>query len=318
MLNPSLHSAFVARGLKLSHLRLMAALGTTAQLGQAAHALGITQPAASRLLAEVERICGYPVHVRSGRGVELTEVGAALATRAGRILTELRDTAREVEELGKGSLGQVTIGAVTAPALDLVLPAVRAARFSHPNIQIDVSVAPSDLLFDQLLAGRLDFIIARIPAGADASEVIATEVASEPVQLVTRAAHPLAGRADLTLADLAPYDWVLPSRGNPLAEAVLKRLAELGQPAPMQRLTTSSFLMTLALLQQSNAVAPLSSAVTAQFAGASEGGLTQLQLDTGIAVSPYSILQRRAGALPLAARHFLEIVQGLLSDKISH
>lgn len=310
MLNPNLQSSLLARGLKLSHMRMMAAFASTAHIGQAAHALGITQPAASRLLAEIERICGYPVHIRSGRGVELTEVGAALALRADRILTELRDTAREVEEFGKGQLGQTAIGAVTAPALDIVIPAVREARFAFPSIQIDVSVAPSNLLFDQLLAGRLDFIIARIPAGADSSAVTAIEMAPEPVAIVTRRAHPLANVANLTLADLAPYDWVLPSRGNPMADAVLTRLSELGHPAPTQRMTTSSFLLTMSLLQQTNAIAPLSSAVAAQFAGAGDA-LVQLKLDTQIAVSPFSILQRRAGVLPLAARNVLRIVQEL-------
>ncbi len=313
MINPTLHNVLLAKGLKLSHLRMMSAFSDTAHIGQAAHALGITQPAASRLLAEVEKICGYPVHMRSGRGVELTEVGRALATRAARILMELRDTAQEVEAHGKGSVGQVSIGAVTAPALDIVLPVVREARFAYPNIQIDVAVAPSDFLFGQLLDGKMDFIIARIPAGADASAVRAQEVAGEPVALVVRRSHPLAHKTPLTMQDLTEFDWVLPGRGIPLADAVFARFAQLGYPPPNQRLTTSSFLLTLALLQQSNAIAPLSSAVAAQFAGDSDGALVRLKTDLGIAVSPFSILTRREGAMPLAARNVLEIVHGFLA-----
>ncbi len=317
MPNPNLQNALVARGLKLSHLRMMAAFADTAHIGQAAYAIGITQPAASRLLAEVEKICGYAVHIRSGRGVELTEVGSALATRAARILIELRDTAREVDEFGKGSVGQVAIGAVTAPALDIVLPAVREARFAYPNIQIDVAVSPSDILFSQLVQGKLDFIIARIPAGADASAVFAQEVAGEPVELVVRRSHPLAKTAALTIKDLAAFDWVLPSRGNPMADAVLAHFARLGYPPPSQRLTTSSFLLTLALLQQSNAIAPLSSAVAAQFAGDEDGALVRLKIDFGIAVSPFSIITRAAGPMPLAARNVLDILHGLLARQNS-
>lgn len=313
MVNPNLQNALLTRGLKLSHLRMMAAFAETVHIGQAAHALGVSQPAASRLLAEVEKICGHAMHLRSGRGVELTEVGQALAARAARILMELRDTAREVDELGKGGVGKVSIGAVTAPALDLVLPAVREARFAYPDVLIDVAVAPSNFLFNQLLDGSLDFIIARIPAGADADAVIAQEVASEPVDLLVRESHPLAGREQLTMADLQEFDWVLPSRGNALADAVLARIAQLGYPPPNQRLSTSSFLLTLALLQQSNAIAPLSSAVAAQFAGEGNGALVRLKIDLGIAVSPFSILTRQGAAMPLAARNVLEIVQGLLA-----
>ena len=313
MINPNLNNSLLTRGLKLSHLRMMAAFADTAHIGQAAHALGITQPAASRLLAEVEKICGYAVHMRSGRGVELTEVGRALAARAARILLELRDTAHEVDAFGKGSVGQVSIGAVTAPALDIVLPAVREARFAYPNIQIDVAVSPSDVLFSQLLDGKLDFIIARIPAGANASAVMAQEVAGEPVELVVRRSHPLAQKPDLTMQDLTAFDWVLPSRGIPLTDAVFARFAQLGYPPPSQRLTTSSFLLTLALLQQSNAIAPLSSAVTAQFAGDGDSALVRLKTDLGIAVSPFSILTRREGAMPRVARNVLDIVHGFLA-----
>ncbi len=317
MIIQNLQNTLLTRGLKLSHLRMMTAFAESAHIGQAAHALGITQPAASRLLAEVEKICGYPVHSRSGRGVELTEVGRALAARASHILRELRDTAREVDALGKGSVGQVAIGAVTSPALNILLPAVREARFAYPNIQIDVAVLPSDILFGQLLEGRLDFIIARIPVGADAGAILAQDLAGEPVELVVRKSHPLAHRPDLTMQDLAPFDWVLPSRGNPLADAVLGRIAHLGYPPPSQRLSTSSFLLTLALLQQSNAIAPLSSAVAAQFAGDQDSALVRLKIDLGIAVSPFSILTRKIGQMPLAARNVLAIVHGLLARQNS-
>lgn len=314
MLKPNLQNTLVTRGLKLSHLRMMAAFAATRHLGQAAQALGITQPAASRLLGEIERICGYRVHVRAGRGMALTEVGQALAQRADRILTELRDTAREIDAFGKGALGQVAIGAVTAPALDIVLPALRAARLEHPHIQIDVSVASSDVLFDQLMTGRLDFIIARIPQNIDPALVTALQIAPEPVKFVVRRDHPLLGRAVLTWEDLAQYDWVLPLRGNPMADAVLARFAQLGQGAPASHMTTSSFLLTMAQLQQSQSIAPLSSAVAAQFAQGLDSSLAVLPIETGISVRPYSILQRRAGALPLAARHILAIIHKVMSQ----
>ena len=91
------------RGVKLAHLRLMAALAETGQLGLAADLMGVAQPAASRLLAEVERITGQPVHLRTGRGITLTPMGHALAARAARVVTELRDAGREMAEIGRAS-----------------------------------------------------------------------------------------------------------------------------------------------------------------------------------------------------------------------
>ena len=78
------------------------------------------------------------------------------------MLQGLDDTARELTEMERGNQGTVSIGSVTGPAIDLVLPVVRQARVTHPNISIALSVDTSDKLADDLLASRLDFFIGRL------------------------------------------------------------------------------------------------------------------------------------------------------------
>jgi DNA-binding transcriptional LysR family regulator len=95
----------LARGMKLSHLQMMVAFAETGQIGRAAEALGIAQPAASRLLSEIEAILGLPVRSRAGRGVVLTEAGRTLAERAGRVMQELAEAGREVAEIAAGACG---------------------------------------------------------------------------------------------------------------------------------------------------------------------------------------------------------------------
>lgn len=304
--------ALLNRGMKLSHLRMMAAFADSGQIGSAAQAMGITQPAASRLLSEIERIVGTPVHARSGRGVSLTAAGIMLARRAERVLMEMRDAAREMAEAGGGQVGRVGIGAVTAPALDIVLPALRTARLSHPGIQTEVIVTTSDILFEQLLSGRIDFAIARVPAGADARQIDARVIAPEPVALMVRKGHRLANATALNTHDLLDYDWVMPGSDSPLGAAVLARLAERGLPPPQQRLSTASFLLTLALLQQSNSIAPLAQAVANQFASGPDSAFAIIPSDLNISVAPYSLLTRRGVFLPPAARTILGLItQGL-------
>jgi DNA-binding transcriptional LysR family regulator len=125
----------IARRLKLPHLRLTLALANTGQISAAARALNMSQPAASRMLAEMERLLGAPVCVRGPKGVELSETGLALAERARRILTELSEAGRDVVEISAGKAGTVYIGAVTAPAIDLVVPALQRLKSAHPTIE---------------------------------------------------------------------------------------------------------------------------------------------------------------------------------------
>jgi DNA-binding transcriptional LysR family regulator len=290
------------RGLKLSHLRLMAALAEAGQLGLAADRLGIAQPAASRLLAEVERITGQPVHLRTGRGITLTPMGEALARRAGRVLMELRDAGREMAELAGGGAGHVRIGSVTGPALDRVLPALRTARLALPEVSAEVVVAPSDLLGQQLLTGRLDFALGRMPGGMEGELTLTDAVGVEPVALMVRRGHRLATAGRIDPTDLMDFDWVMPGPEALLTQAVMGRLMELGLPQPPQRLATASFLLTLALIQQSNAIAPLARAVCDRFAGAGSPYVI-LPVDLGIVVEPFGLLMRRDAILtPVAAR----------------
>ena len=309
--------SLLRRGLKLSHLRLLSALAETGQLGLAADRMAIAQPAASRLLAEVERITGQPVHLRTGRGITLTPMGQSLARRATRVVTEIRDAEREITEIASGGSGHVRIGSVTGPALDRVLPALRTARLALPAVTAEVIVAPSDLLGQQLLAGRLDFAIGRMPDGLDGQLVLSDPIDVEPVALMVRRGHHLAMQPRLTPTDLMAFDWVMPGPEALLTRAVLDRLQTLGLPTPPQRLATASFLLTLALIQQSNAIAPLARAVCDRFSAAPDAPYVILPLDLGITVAPFGLLTRSGAILTPVAQRLAAMItagQGEVTD----
>ncbi|MES2433506.1 MAG: LysR family transcriptional regulator [Pseudomonadota bacterium] len=313
MSKPPTADYLIQRGLKLSHLRLLAALAETSHISLAADRIGSTQPAASRLLAEVERIVGQPVHHRTGRGMSLTAVGQALATRAQRIQMELRDAARDMTEVASGTSGHVRIGSVTGPAIDRVLPTLRNARLTAPQVTVEVVVSPSDLLCEQLLAGRLDFVIGRLPEGATRDLFALTPIATEPVSLVVRKGHPLANHPNPTPKDLMSYDWVMPPPDSLLSRAVHARLRASGMPSPPQRLSTASFLLIFALIQQSNAIAPLARAVVTSFSAHPDAPYTELAIDLGIEVEPFGLVTRAGSILPPVAARLAREIQNMVT-----
>jgi DNA-binding transcriptional LysR family regulator len=310
MLSPSAADALLRKGLKISHLRLLAALAETGQLTQAAALVGVSQPAASRLVAEVERIIGHPVHQRSGRGIEMTPLGRALAQRAQRIRIELDDAARDMAEIAAGGVGHVRVGTVTGAALDRVLPALHAQQQAHPKVTFEVVVAASDALCDQVLAGRLDFAVGRMPVGLQAGALSYDALDREPVDLIVRLGHPLLQGG--TVPDLLRHDWVMPGADSLLTRTVLARLQALGLPKPPLRIATASFMLTLALLQRSDAVAAVSRSIARQFAGGHGMGLAILPQDLGIVVDPYGMISRQQVSLTPAARRLADhITMGL-------
>ena len=306
MSETSVRETLLQKGLKLSHLRILAAFAESEKISLAAERIAVTQPAASRLLAEIERITGAPVHSRNGRGVALTPVGRALADRALRIIIELQEAERDIAEITSGGVGQVRIGSVTGPAMDRVLPVLRITRLSQPSVEVEVIVATSDVLVELLLSGRIDFALGRPPEGDERSLVKTNLISPELVSLVVRRDHPLHRMPNLAASDLLGFDWVLPGPESLMTRAVLSRLHALGLPKPQQRLFTSSFLLTLALVQQSNAIAPLASAVADTFASGADTPCARLSLDLGIVVEPFGLMTRAGMTLPPAARHLAE------------
>lgn len=296
---------FLRQGLKFGHLQLLALLAETHHLSAAADALGIAQPAASRLLSEAERIVGSTLRVRDGRGIRLTAEGKALARRAKRILNELNDAEREINEIESGLSGQVRIGSVTGPAMDRVLPSLRSARLAMPRLRIHVEVANSEVLGEALLDGRMDLALARLPRDYPAEMFDFTPLNHEPVALVVRRGHRLLALPEITYDDILAYDWVLPERGTILHDTVQQRLTRLGLPAPEIRVTTSSFLLTLALVQRSNAIAPLAAAVAEQFAS---DACALLPIDLGISVAPFGLITRADAALTTGAWKLREML----------
>jgi len=309
------------RGLKISHLRLLAELAGHSRLTDAAQVLGITQPAASRLIAEVERITGADVYIRSGRGIELTDVGRKLAERCVRILQEFNDAGRDIEQHQAGQSGHVSIGSVTGPAIEYVLPALRQIRIHSPEISISVEVGPSKSLALMLEDGRLDFSISRVPVDEDPALFEEKPLLREPALMIGRIGHPLTRRTAPLAADaFLPYDWVLPPVGAPIRQTAEQALRDAGLSLPARVLTTSSFLFTLATIQQTNAVAPVARSVADSFANRPDGApgsIAVLESRLPLSVETYSFLTRKGQVLtPVAqvvAQEVLRVITGQTS-----
>ncbi|MFN3616157.1 MAG: LysR substrate-binding domain-containing protein, partial [Rubrimonas sp.] len=246
--------ALVRRGLKLAHLRLAAALAETGGVGAAGAAMGLTQPAASRLAAEIETIIGARLYRRHPRGVTLTDEGAMLAARAQIVLATLRDAERDLAAAASGGAGAVAVGAVTAPAVDLLAPALHALRATHPDIAVTVQVETSRVLMRGLESGALDFFLGRIPDDVDPAEVEFHPIGPERAHVCGRPDHPLMARATLAAPDLAAFDWVMQPRGSPLRLAVETLFMDAGAPVPPRLADTSSLMMTVALVAGSQAL----------------------------------------------------------------
>jgi DNA-binding transcriptional LysR family regulator len=305
------------RGIKLSHLRLIAALSDTGQMSAAAAQLSISQPAASRLAAELETILGVSLHVRHPRGITLTRYGEYMAARAQTILRGLHDAGREISELRTGFRGSVSVGSVTGPAVELVLPVVKLVRSTHPQLSISVSIDTSDTLADAFLAGTLDFYLGRIPDSYDLRLFNARIIGKEPIALMVRPDHPLTKISDISLHDLLGFDWVMQDQGSLMRRTVETYLVEHGAPLPEKVLNTASILFTLVTVSQTDAISPIARSVF-KFISSKEGlssNLASLNVAPDLAVSPCYLISKASETLSPAAQIVYDAVANGFSNR---
>ncbi|WIV51545.1 LysR family transcriptional regulator [Marivivens sp. LCG002] len=295
------------RQLKPAHLQLLLKIAEVGQLQIAASALAMSQPAASRIVADIEARAQTTLFHRSPKGLEPTPVGEMFLRHARVIVSELESLQKEVENLNAGLSGEVRIGTVTGPAVGIVLPVYQSLSETSPDIAVTIEVSPSTELVRGLDEGRFDFIVARIPTDHNTAEFLVHPGRKEVVQLMVRSAHPLAGRQQITLSDLSDYDWVIQERGSPIRKAVEDAFHASSLAVPNRVVNSSSLLVVEALLASSDVIAPQSKEVSDLLTGSGLGNqLDVLHLEKPITVPPYFVIRNRSRQLTRAASLFFD------------
>ncbi len=175
---------------------------------RAADALGVSQPTLSRSIKELEARVGLPLFSRDRSGIEPTDFGRVFLQHAAHVLAEVGDLEREVS-LAKG-LGTGELSAGLGPYVLDVLGSGCAARFAaaHPGVRLRILMNDPALVARLLRARTVDLAVAEasVLEGDDAFEII-TKLAPLAAYVVVRAGHPLAGKANIEIADVLDYPF---------------------------------------------------------------------------------------------------------------
>ena len=186
---------------------------TAAQQGSftaAGDTLGYTQSAVSRQVSLLEAELGAVLFERLPRGVRLSEHGEAFLPHAQAILGRLSGARRDLNALSDLSAGKLRIGAFATVDAVLVPQALATFRTAHPDVSISLAEGLSAELLGRLLAGEIDLaVVATYPdAPFDGDQFHLRHLVEDPLLVALHPDHPLAGRRDLRLADLAAETWI--------------------------------------------------------------------------------------------------------------
>ena len=157
----------------LRQLRYFLALAASGHFGRAAEAAGVTQPALSMQLRDLEATLGGALVERAAAGATLTELGTEVAARAARILAAVRDLEEIARARGEPLSGPLRLGIIPSVAPYLLPRLLDRVAAQYPRLQLIVRETMTHQLVDELAAGALDAIVASLPLDAEGFEAAA-------------------------------------------------------------------------------------------------------------------------------------------------
>ncbi len=198
--------------LRLNHVVAAARAGS---FTAGAAAVGVTQSAITKSIAELERQLGYRIFHRTSRGAMLTEEGRVFVDRAARLLDDARSLMRNPRGADDPYAGVLRIGVSPASVEWLLVAPLNVLVARHPRIVLDVSTASFERTAETLRNGGIDVAIGFDAAFSELPEFKREWLSPLRTTLFVRHGHPLLDTDPVTRVDLAKYDFVSPSESRP-------------------------------------------------------------------------------------------------------
>jgi len=298
--------AFRAR-IRLRHLHCFVAVAQTQHLGRAGEQLGLTQPAVSKTLSELEELAGARLLVRQRAGTTLTAAGMRFLRHALRIVGDIDAAADSLVGAQARTQERIRVGALPSIVPALLLDAVTRFRSLHPDVGLAVQSGMNRTLIDWLKADLLDVVIGRMDDPAAMEGLWFESLAGEPLVFAVRAGHPLAEQPRLGVADVLAWPLVVPAVGSIPRHSTESLLARHGLTLPDGCLETADAYLGRLVTVQGDGVwaAPLSA--TRRAVAASE--MTLLAIDTQGTEEPIGLLRRSDRVLEPVAEAFADTIR---------
>lgn len=225
---------YLVRRLRLRHLELLVAIAEARTMRAAASRLHLSQPALSKMLAEVEAGFGARLFERSPQGLSANALGQAVTYRARVMLAELERGKDEVNALRTGAEGVLRVGTLSVTAA--VPLAVVRLREHVPAARVQIQEGRVRDMIQRLLDGGLDCVFGAITpellAGGLLSGLQPEVLLEDELCVLAAREHALARKRMLSWSDLHAVPWVVPPRDTLVRQALMTAFLNEGLEPP--------------------------------------------------------------------------------------
>lgn len=300
----------IGRRIRLRDLHIFLTVSQRGSMAQAAAQLGVSQPAVSGVIADLERTLGVPLFERSTRGVKPTVYAREMVERSVAAFDELKQGIRTLENLADPQAGEVLIGCIETITALLLPPILRDFMQRFPRVAVHVLGLSSPVTeFRDLCDRNLDLALGRMPKEPPQD----CELSFEPLfedrtVVVAGAVSHWARRRRIELADLADEPWVLSTPECRTHKAITEAFETRGLKPPQVRLISKSVPLRMNFVSSGQYLSVFPESIRS-FNGYQKD-ITILPIDLPAAPTPFAIITLRSRNLNPVAQRFIEHLRG--------
>jgi DNA-binding transcriptional LysR family regulator len=291
--------------LRMRQVALMLAVEERGTLRGAASQLGMTQPAATKMLHELESALGQPLFERVGRGLQLNPAGTRVMGYFQGVRGSIEALNRDLRDLKSGGGGRFAVGSIMAASPGRLTDALLGLKAQLPSLSIAIAVDTSDRLLAQLREGVLELVIGRM-TGQAGIECTFRAIEDETLSVVVGRTHPLAHKRRVEFEDLLAYPWILQPSGSPMRDVIEREFRNHHADLPRGLIETGSILTTINLIRGSEMVAVVPETVARR--DAEHAALHIVPYRMRQKLEAYGSLTPKDRPLSKAAERFLELL----------
>jgi len=251
------HSLFTSI-LNGRRLAVIASLAEKRNMPAVAREFGITQPAISSALKDLESGLGVTLFNRNARGLTATPAGEIVAFYFKRVLSELRHIGPDIAA-SEGTLqGSVNVGALPLGRTQILPLAIASLLARHPGLHVTTVESPYDALAASLRSGDIDFILGALRSASEAKDLQQEPLFEDRISVIARAGHPLARAKRIDFRMLREASWTLSRHGSPSRELLERFFSDARQAPPLPAVETGDLAVLRGLLLESDMLTAIS------------------------------------------------------------
>ncbi|MDB5923173.1 MAG: Pep2 [Betaproteobacteria bacterium] len=299
----------IGRRLKLRDLHIFFAVVHCGSMAKAAKHLAMSQPAVSKIIADMEAALRVRLLDRGSRGVEPTVYAHALLKRGHVVFDELRQSISDIEFLSDPTAGEIRVATQSLLAAGLLPAAIDRLSRRSPDIIVRVVEAnPSTLDFRELRERNVDVALARIPRSFAADDLEIEIVFDDPHRVVVGARSRWARRRKIALAELVNERWIFPPN-QVISVLIAEAFKVHGLEVPQERVSAGNVLLRNHLLATGRFITVLPDSALRY--NATQWSLKALPIDLGVKPRSIAIVKLKNRTVSPVVEVFAEHVRAV-------